>query len=453
MSIVIGKQLFPSHDWHMLEARYFSGKAEADYIAVEQSPELNGEVSLVGAKNAVLVIMASLILAEGKSILKNVPCSADVIQMISLLEELGAEVFFYPELNLLEVDTSLIRSFQVPSSIMKKMRASVLVMGPLLARFGKADIALPGGCLIGARPIDYHLKNFAKMGVQLEVEGEFLRAQVTRLKAAILVLDYPSVGATENLLMLAVLVSGKTQIINAALEPEVIDLISILRSMGARISIHAPATIEIEGVTKLNPTEHTIIPDRLEAGSLLLSTAITGGSINLPEAIATDMEVFLLKLEEMGHQIQIGKQGRGIKLKATRHPQAVSFRTSPYPGFPTDLQAPMMAALCLAQGKSEVHETVYENRFLHVRELQKMGAQISVNGDRAIITGVEDLFGAHVIASDIRASCALVLAGLAAKGSTTITGINHWRRGYQALEKKLMALGAKIEMKVSAQNM
>ncbi|MBI2774540.1 UDP-N-acetylglucosamine 1-carboxyvinyltransferase [Candidatus Dependentiae bacterium] len=451
MSIVIGKQLFASHEWHTIEARYFSGKAEADYIAVEQSLELQGEVSLVGAKNAVLVIMASLILAEGKSVLKNVPCSADVIQMVTLLEELGAEVTFYPELNMLEVDTSFIRTFQVPAAIMKKMRASVLVMGPLLARFGRADIALPGGCLIGARPIDYHLKNFAKMGVQLEVEGEYLRAHVSHLKSATLILDYPSVGATENLLMLAVLVPGTTRIINAALEPEVNDLISILRSMGARITIHAPATIEIEGVSQLRPVEHTVIPDRLEAGSLLLAGAIAGGSLSLPQAVATDMEVFLLKLQEMGHHIEVGKNGIGISLIATRHPQAVSFRTSPYPGFPTDLQAPMMAALCLAQGKSEVHETVYENRFLHVRELQKMGAQIAVNGDRALITGVEELYGTNVIASDIRASCALVIAGLAAKGSTMITGIHHWRRGYQALEKKLVTLGAKIALMSSGE--
>lgn len=446
MSIVIGNKQFAAQEWQILQAHYFSHEVDPEFISVEQSLELQGEISLIGAKNAVLVIMASLLLAEGKSVLHNVPFSADVVQMVALLEELGAHVMFYPELNMLEVDTSTLGSCQVPPTIMKKMRASVLVMGPLLARFGRADIALPGGCLIGARPIDFHLKNFAKMGVTLEVEGEFLRAEASQLKSAQLILEYPSIGATENLLMAATLTQGRTRIVNAALEPEVIDLIAILRSMGAHINVHAPATIEIEGVERLLPVEHTVIMDRLEAGSLLLAAAITGGSIWLPQAVATDMEVFLLKLEEMGHAIEIGVNGHGVKLTATKQPQAVSFSTAPYPGFPTDLQAPMMAALCLAQGKSVIHETVFENRFLHVRELQKMGAQISIEGDRAKITGVEELYGTSVIATDIRSSCALVIAGLAAKGTTIITGVHHWRRGYQALEKKLTQLGAKIVM-------
>lgn len=446
MSIVIGNKQFAAQEWQTLQAHYFSHEVDPEFICVEQSPQLQGEVPLIGAKNAVLVIMASLILAEGKSVLHNVPFSADVVQMVALLEELGAQVMFYPELNMLEVETSTIGSCQVPPSIMKKMRASVLVMGPLLARFGRADIALPGGCLIGARPIDFHLKNFVKMGVSLEVEGEFLRAEASQLKSAQLVLEYPSIGATENLLMAATLTQGRTRIVNAALEPEVIDLIAILRSMGAHINVHAPATIEIEGVERLLPVEHTVIMDRLEAGSLLLATAITGGSIWLPHAVATDMEVFLLKLEEMGHTIEIGVNGHGVKLIATKQPQAVSFATAPYPGFPTDLQAPMMAALCLAQGKSVVLETVFENRFLHVRELQKMGAQITIEGDRAKITGVEELYGTSVIATDIRSSCALVIAGLAAKGTTIITGVHHWRRGYQALEKKLIHVGAKITL-------
>ncbi len=446
MSIVIGNKQFAAQEWQTLQSHFFSHDVDPEFICVEQSLDLQGEVSLVGAKNAVLVIMASLLLAEGKSMLHNVPFSADVVQMVALLEELGAQVMFYPELNVLEVDTTNIGSCQVPPSIMKKMRASVLVMGPLLARFGKADIALPGGCLIGARPIDFHLKNFAKMGVSLEVDGEFLRAHAAQLKCANLILEYPSIGATENLLMAATLTQGKTRIVNAALEPEVIDLIALLRSMGARITVHAPATIEIEGVEQLRPVEHTVMMDRLEAGSLLLAAAITGGSIRLPHAVATDMEVFLLKLQEMGHEIEIGVNGRGVTLCATKQPQAVSFATAPYPGFPTDLQAPMMAALCLAQGKSVIHETVFENRFLHVREFQKMGAQISIEGDRAKITGVEELYGTSVIATDIRSSCALVIAGLAAKGTTAITGVHHWRRGYQALEKKLMHLGAKIVM-------
>lgn len=419
------------------------------HIVVEQSLGLQGEVELVGAKNAVLVIMASLILTDGKSVLSNVPDSADVHQMIDLLEDLGAEVSFYPDKNILIVNTAPIKSYKVKPEIMKKMRASVLVMGPLLARFLRAQIALPGGCLIGERPIDFHLKNFEKMGVGMEVDGEFLTASAPELQAATLVLEYPSVGATENLLMAATLTKGTTKILNAALEPEVLDLITILQKMGGQIAIQPPATIEIQGVTSLRPVEHEIMFDRLEAGSLLLAAAITGGEISLPQADATVLDVFLAKLQEMGHSVERGAHGRGIRLKATTSPRAVSFRTSPYPGFPTDLQAPMMAAQCLAEGTSIIHETVFENRFLHVRELEKMGAQIKVDGDRVRVTGVDELYGTHVIATDIRASCALVVAGLAAQGKTVMTGIHHWKRGYQALDQKLARLGAKIVLKAA----
>jgi UDP-N-acetylglucosamine 1-carboxyvinyltransferase len=420
---------------------------EAAAFWVEKSLPLQGQVDLVGAKNAVLVIMASLILTEGRSILKNVPCSADVLQMIALLKDLGAEVILYPERNIVEIETSFIRNYRVGIELMKKMRASVLVMGPLLARFSKAYIAMPGGCLIGARPIDFHIKNFTKFGVELTAEQEFLSASVKECKPATIVLEYPSVGATENILMMATLIKGTTRIVNAALEPEVMDLISVLKKMGACIEVLPPATIEIQGVTSLKPIEHTVMVDRLEAGGLLLAAAITGGQIYLPEACSYHLEVFLEKLEEMGHSIDRGPAGRGIKLIATKEPKAVSFRTAPYPGFPTDLQAPMMAALCLAEGKSIIHETVFENRLLHVRELQKMGAQIAIEGDRAYVTGVDELYGTSVIATDIRASCALVLAGLAAKGTTIVTGLQHWRRGYEALEKKLAVLGALIELK------
>lgn len=417
------------------------------YIAIEQSLGLQGEADLVGAKNAVLVIMISLILTDGKSVLNNVPNSDDVLQMIQLLEDLGAQVTFFPELNRLEVDTRTINNYKVRPEIMKKMRASVLVMGPLLARFARAEIALPGGDQIGERPIDYHLKNFERMGVTQEITGESLIVHARELSAATLVLEYPSVGATENLLMAATLTKGTTRIVNAAIEPEVLDLITILRKMGAQISISVPATIEIQGVDRLQAVEHQIMYDRLEAGSLLLAAAITGGSIYLPTADWDILDVFLAKLQEMGHTVVKGDNGKGIKLIATQSPRAVSFKTSPYPGFPTDLQPLMMAAQCFAQGKSVVHETVYENRFLHIREFQKMGANIKVEGDRAYIIGVEELYGTHVIATDIRASCALVLAGLAAKGKTIMTGVNHWKRGYQALDKKLSSLGAKILLK------
>lgn len=420
--------------------------SQTSYIAIEQSPALQGIIELNGAKNAVLVIIASLLLTKGKSRLTNVPASDDVFQMIKLMQTLGAQVFFYPEEHVLEVDTSTVAKWQVGAEIMKKMRASILVMGPLLARFGKADIATPGGCVIGSRPIDYHLKNFKKMGAVIEECGDFLTARAQLLHANRIVLEYPSVGATENIMMAAALTPGITTIINAALEPEVFDLIAILRKMGAKITIEAPATIFIDGVSSLEPVEHAIIPDRLEAGALLLAAAITGGSVSLPQAHAYSMDVFLLKLEEMGHEIIIGDHGIGITLKATKEPKAVSFKTSPYPGFPTDLQAPMMAALCLAQGTSIVEETVFENRLLHVRELQKMGAQIKLEHNKAIITGVDSLYGASVIATDIRASCALVLAGMVAHGSTVMTGIHHWTRGYEGLEHKLSLLGGSVKL-------
>jgi len=422
------------------------------YIVVEQSLGLRGQAQLVGAKNAVLVIMASLILAPGKSKLTNVPCSQDVFNMIALLESLGADVFFDPEQNTLEVDTTTLDKYKVCPEIMKKMRASVLVMGPLLARFGCADIALPGGCVIGARPINYHLTNLKKMNVTFDMSGEFISARSTKLKATKIILEYPSVGATENILMAAVLTEGRTKIINAALEPEVLDLIVVLKKMGAKINILPAVSIEIEGVQGLKPIEHCVMSDRLEAGALLLAAAVTGGQIHLPQAPAHAMDMFLIKLQQMGHEVEVGADDIGINLKATLRPKAVSFKTGPYPGFPTDLQAPMMAAQCLAEGTSVIQETVFENRLLHVHELQKMGALIKVEHNTATITGVEQLYGTSVIATDIRASCALVLAGLAAEGKTVMTGVHHFKRGYESLDKKLAKLGASIKFKVDDEN-
>ncbi len=419
-----------------------------EYLQIEQSLHLSGQTSLIGAKNAVLVIMASTLLTAGKSRFSNVPSSHDVHQMIKLLTSLGAHTHFNEQEHILEIDTTFVSKHAVSSELMNKMRASVLVMGPLLARFGKTDLALPGGCVIGARPIDYHLKNFERMGVMIEAVGDFINAHTSGLRATKIVLDYPSVGATENLMMAATLTHGVTRIVNAALEPEVLDLMAVLKKMGAKISILPPATIEIEGVNQLHAIEHEIMPDRLEAGALLLAAAITGGSIYLPQAPAYAMDIFLYKLQEMGHTIEIGQHDVGVLLKATSTPRAVSIKTAPYPGFPTDLQAPMMAAQCIAQGTSVIEETVYENRLVHIRELQKMGAQIVVKNNTAQITGVQELYGASVIASDIRASCALVLAGLAAKGTTTMSAIHHWRRGYDALEQKLAKLGARIAHKV-----
>ncbi|KKP23889.1 MAG: UDP-N-acetylglucosamine enolpyruvyl transferase [candidate division TM6 bacterium GW2011_GWF2_28_16] len=426
------------------------------YILVEQSLNLSGTASLLGAKNAALPIMASLILTSGKSVLYNVPNSADIKEMIELLEDLGAKIDFDKEKNILEFDGSFINKAEVKHEVMDKMRASILVMGPLLSRFKKARAAFPGGCLIGARPIDFHLKGFESLGVKITNDSEFIYATIDgQLKEERkIVLEYPSVGATENLVMFAVLQAGVTKIINAALEPEVLDFLEVLKKMGANISFEIPATIIITGVKKLNSVSHTIIPDRLEAGALLLAAAITGGNIELPDARPDHMDLFLEKLKQMGHEINIGFNNlssnknikTGVKLIATKSQRAVNIKTCPYPGFPTDLQAPIMAALCLANGVSVVEETVFENRLMHVKELEKMGAQISVKNNKATVNGVDHLYGASVIASDIRASAALVLAGLAAKGKTQVFGINHWRRGYDKLEDKLINLGAKIEI-------
>ncbi len=425
------------------------------YLLLEQSTELSGQISLVGAKNAVLVIIASLILTDGVSTLTNVPDSADVWQMIRLLEQLGASIDFNVAHKKLIVDTSRINRYEVSPEIMNKMRASILVMGPLLARFGKAIVALPGGCLIGARPIDYHLQGFSKMGVTFDTAHGKLSASrkdsSNKPSHARIIFEYPSVGATENIMMFATHFHGETIIINAALEPEVIDLIDVLKKMGAHISSENGATIKIIGGHTLRPINHSIIPDRLEAGALLLAASITGGTIHLPEARPDHMDIFLEKLREMGHQIITSLDTdnhlfSGIKLIATQRPKAINFKTGPYPGFPTDLQAPMMTALCLADGTSLVEETVFENRLIHAQELGKMGAQISVQGARATIRGVEALYGCEVIASDIRASCGLVLAGLRAYGQTKITGLHHWKRGYDRFENKLQQLGATIQV-------
>ncbi len=414
------------------------------HLIISQSEPLQGTIELTGAKNAVLVIMASLILTEGKSLLTNVPLSDDVTNMITLLRNLGADITVLEHGRSLAIDTRPIKCWHVDAAIMKKMRASVLVMGPLLARFGKAEIAVPGGCVIGSRPIDYHLAAFRRMGATISLEGDCVCAETKKLTATTVIFEYPSVGATENVLMAAIKTPGVTKILNAALEPEVTDLINALRSMGAKITIEPPATIRVEGVADLKPIHHAVMYDRLEAGSIMLAAAITGGTVTIPQAPAFVMDLVLMKLEEMGHTIIVGPDGQGITLKATRAPKAVSFKTAPYPGFPTDLQAPMSALQCIASGTSHVQETVFENRLLHMQELQKMGAHIRVNHNIATIEGVEHLSGSSVVATDIRASCALIIAGLVASGETKMAGIHHVLRGYDRLPEKLASLGARI---------
>ena len=425
-------------------------------LVVQESQPLHGVVELTGAKNAVLVIIASLILTHGKSVLYNVPNSADVRCILLLMQELGAQVLFDSSKKIVTIDTATINQFEVSAEIMNKMRASILVMGPLLARFGKARVALPGGCLIGARPIDYHLNGFRSMGVLLEENKPFVNASIDDKpimhSQGRIILEYPSVGATENLMMLAVLRKGQTTIVNAAFEPEVLDLIDVLRKMGASIHCDAGAVMVINGVDSLSPIEHTVIPDRLEAGGLLLAAAITQGSLHLPNARADHLDIFLEKLKEMGHEIMVGTNAQsglpmqGIKIIATEKPSAVAIKTGPFPGFPTDLQAPMMAMLAVCKGVSTVEETVFENRLMHVPELLKMGAQITVSGQKAVVRGVEFLYGAELIATDIRASCSLVLAALRAQGLSKITNVHHWRRGHDKLEEKLRFIGAPIKL-------
>lgn len=410
-------------------------------IFVEKSGPLEGTLQLSGAKNAVLVEIASLLLIDGVSTLTHVPFSEDVYWMCSLLEDVGARVYADKQQSTLTVDASALTGFRVSPERMKKMRASILVLGPLLARFCRADVAVPGGCVLGARPIDYHIKNFEKMGVSFMYDADYLRGSCSSLKATKIVLEYPSVGATENILMAATLTPGKTTIINAALEPEVLDLIELLQKAGASICVQAPSMITIEGVSHLKPVRHDVMVDRLEAGTFLIAAAVTGGSISIPQARANDMDVFLMKLEEMGHAISTEN---GISLRATREPRAVSFKTSPYPAFPTDLQAPMSVAQILAAGKSVIEETVFENRLLYCFELNKMGARINVQGTTAIIEGPCTLQGAHVVGTDIRAAAGLVIAGLVAQGATTITGLHHIKRGYDRFDEKLRALGGKI---------
>ncbi len=418
---------------------------EHEFILVKKSVPLTGTVLVSGAKNAALPIMASLVLTSGINVLKNVPHLTDIESMASLLEELGAKIDADYAHGTLTVDTTNICRWHVPQEMMKKTRASIVILGSLLARFKQADVAFPGGDAIGARPIDYHLKNFKKMGAQVSQEGNLISLKAETLTAQRFVLDYPSVGATQNILMAAVLVLGISYIVNAAIEPEVMDLINILKKMGAQISLEYPATIKIVGVEKLHAVEYEIMTDRLEAGALLIAAAITGGDITLPNACAQDMELFLMKLEEMGHQIIVSPQG-GVRLIACKDPINVSCKTAPYPGIATDLQPLIMIAQAVSAGKSEMIETVFENRFLHVPYLQLMGARMEVLGShKATVIGVKKLQGATVIATDIRASCALVLAGLVADGVTQIYGVPHWWRGYESMDQKLRSLGAEIE--------
>lgn len=413
-----------------------------DKIIVRGGNRLTGRVRIHGAKNAVLPIIAATILGTtGKSVIHETPALDDVYTISEVLRHLGAQVTFFGDR--LVVDATSLDGHEAPYELVRKMRASFLVMGPLLARLGRARIALPGGCAIGSRPIDQHLKGFEAMGASIEMGHGFVEARVHgRLKGTRIYLDVPSVGATENIMMAATLAEGTTLIENAAMEPEIVDLATFLNAMGARVRGAGTGTIRIDGVEALHGTTHTVIPDRIEAGTFMVAAAITRGNVLVEGAIYDHVRAVAAKLSEMG--VYVEEEDGGIRVVAEGRLRPVDVKTLPYPGFPTDMQAQMMALLAVTEGTSTVTETVFENRFMHVEELKRMNAQIKIEGRSAIIEGVPRLSGAKVCATDLRAGAALVLAGLAAEGETEVTGLHHIDRGYVDLVGKLRRLGADI---------
>jgi len=412
-------------------------------IIVRGGNRLQGTVQVEGAKNAVLpVIAASLLASEGKSIIRDVPQLSDVFTISEVLRHLNAEVTFLE--NEITVDASRELSIETPFEYVRKMRASFLVLGPLLARTGKARVALPGGCAIGSRPIDLHLKGFEAMGAKVDVGNGFIEASVSgRLHGAKIYMDFPSVGATQNIMMAASLADGQTVIENCAKEPEIVDLANFLNEMGANVKGAGTGTIKIEGVEKLHAADHTIIPDRIEAGTFMVAAAITKGNVLVKGAVPEHISSLIAKLEEMG--VTIIEEENGVRVIGPETLKAVDIKTMPYPGFPTDMQSQMMALLLCAEGTSVITETVFENRFMHVEEFRRMNADLKIEGRSVIVNGPCNLQGAEVAATDLRAAAALIIAGLAAKGITRVTELKHLDRGYLNFHLKLAALGANIE--------
>ncbi|WP_100486823.1 UDP-N-acetylglucosamine 1-carboxyvinyltransferase [Sporolactobacillus pectinivorans] len=412
-------------------------------IIVRGGKRLSGSVKIEGAKNAVLpVIAASMLASEGTSKIYNVPELADVYTINEVLRYLNTSVNYENKTILVNAVAELFT--EAPFEYVRKMRASFLVMGPLLARIGHAKIALPGGCAIGSRPIDQHLKGFEAMGAHVSIGNGSIEASVDgRLKGAVIYLDFPSVGATENIIMAASLAEGKTVLENAACEPEIVNLAQYLNTMGAKIDGAGTSRITVDGVEKMHGAEHTILPDRIEAGTYMIAAAITGGNVLIEDSDVEDLRPLIAKLREAG--VEIKEELGGLRVIGTDYLQAVDVKTMPHPGFPTDLQAQMMALMLKARGTSVITETVFENRFMHVEEFRRMNASIKIDGRSAIISGPCDLQGAEVSATDLRAGAALVIAGLAAKGYTRVNRLHHIDRGYVDLAGKLRALGADIE--------
>jgi UDP-N-acetylglucosamine 1-carboxyvinyltransferase len=413
-----------------------------DTLQITGGVALEGETRISGAKNATLPILAGALLADGPVTIGNVPHLQDVTTMIELLGRMGVTVTVDERMRI-EVDAASIRECFAPYELVKTMRASILVLGPLLARFGRADVSLPGGCAIGARPVNIHVAGLQAMGADIHIEGGYIRARAPRLRGARLVLDTVTVTGTENLMMAATLADGETVIENAAREPEVVDLANFLLSMGARIQGAGTDKIVIEGVTRLRGTQYEVLPDRIEAGTYLVAGAITGGHVRLKNTRPEHLDAVLAKLSEAGAKVGSGPNWVELDMRG-RRPQSVDVRTAPYPAFPTDMQAQFAALDTVANGVGTVVETIFENRFMHMLEMRRMGAEIRLEGNTAIIRGVERLTAAPVMATDLRASASLVLAGLVAQGRTDIERIYHIDRGYEAIEEKLAQLGAQI---------
>lgn len=412
-------------------------------IIVRGGRRLSGSVKVEGAKNAVLpVIAASLLASDGKSVIRDVPTLSDVYTINEVLRYLNADVVF--KNNEVTVDASRDLKIEAPFEYVRKMRASVLVMGSLLARNGRARVALPGGCAIGSRPIDQHLKGFEAMGATVKVGNGFIEAEVDgRLHGAKIYLDFPSVGATENIMMAATLAQGTTILENVAKEPEIVDLANFLNKMGAKVRGAGTGTIRIEGVDALFGADHAIIPDRIEAGTFMVAAAITGGNVLVKGAVPEHLTSLIAKMEEMG--VLFEEEADGLRVIGPDTLKAVDIKTMPHPGFPTDMQSQMMALLLHAQGTSMITETVFENRFMHVEEFRRMNAEIKIEGRSVILNGPSNLQGAEVAATDLRAAAALILTGLVAEGSTRVTELKHLDRGYVNFHEKLAALGADIE--------
>jgi len=413
-----------------------------DKLLIEGGARLSGKVAISGAKNAALPILAGTLLATEAVTVRNVPHLKDVTTTLALLQMMGVQITVDDKLNV-EVDASNVNRREAPYELVKTMRASILVLGPLVARFGEADVSLPGGCAIGARPVNLHVAGLQAMGANVVVENGFIKARVDRLEGAHIIFDTVTVTGTENLLMAAVLADGETVLENAAREPEVTDLANFLSGMGARIDGAGTGTISVQGVEKLGGTDYSVLPDRIETGTYLVAAAMTGGHIKVTNTAPETLEAVLIKLSEAGAHISTGDTWIELDMRGKR-PLSVDVRTAPYPAFPTDMQAQFCALNAVAEGIGTITETVFENRFQHVLELQRMGAQIQLEGNTAICTGVDKLTAAPVMATDLRASASLVLAALASEGETLVDRIYHVDRGYERIEEKLRQLGATI---------